>query len=101
MEERGDRLMIIDMGTHMLSGQVGSQNVLQVAVPGIEDRARTFPPLHGVLLLPGEPASLNRLHVRLPETACPHPPPLPLPLRPLRGSCSRSCCSDVDVGTCN
>ena len=47
-------MMIIDMGSHMLSGQVGSQNVLQVAVPGIEDRTRTFSPLHGVLLMPGE-----------------------------------------------
>lgn len=46
--------MIIDMGSHMLSGQVGSQNLLQVAVPGLEDRARSFPPLHGVLLMPGE-----------------------------------------------
>lgn len=46
--------MIIDMGSHMLSGQVGSQNLLQVAVPGLEDRARTFAPLHGVLLMPGE-----------------------------------------------
>ena len=61
-------MMIIDMGTHMLSGQVGSQNLLQVAVPGLEDRARTFPPLHGVLLMPGEPFSacttrqLDRYH---------------------------------------
>ena len=46
--------MIIDMGTHMLTGQVGSQNLLQVAVPGLEDRARTFPPLLGVLLMPGK-----------------------------------------------
>lgn len=54
-EQSGDGMMIIDMGTHMLSGQVGSQNLLQVAIPGLEDRARTFPPLHGVLLMPGEP----------------------------------------------
>lgn len=47
-------MMIIDMGSHMLSGQVGSQNVLQVAVPGLEDRTRTFSPLHGVLLMPGK-----------------------------------------------
>ena len=52
-----DRLMIIDMGSHMLSGQVGSQNLLQVAVPGLEDRARCFPPLHGVLLMPGKSSS--------------------------------------------
>ena len=45
--------MIIDMGTHMLSGHVGSQNLLQVAVPGLEDRCRTFGPLQGVLLMPG------------------------------------------------
>ena len=45
--------MIIDMGTHMLSGHVGSQNLLQVAVPGLEDRCRTFGPLQGVLLVPG------------------------------------------------
>lgn len=37
----------------MLTGQVGSQNLLQVAIPGLEDRARTFAPLHGVLLMPG------------------------------------------------
>ena len=58
MEQCGDRLMIIDMGSHMLSGQVGSQNVLQVAVPGLEDRARTFAPLHGVLLMPGKRESV-------------------------------------------
>ncbi|KAL0031937.1 hypothetical protein WJX79_006910 [Trebouxia sp. C0005] len=52
-EQSGDRLIIIDMGSHMLTGQVGSQNLLQVAVPGLEDRARTFSPLHGVLLMPG------------------------------------------------
>lgn len=60
MELCGDRLMIIDMGTHMLSGQVGSQNLLQVAIPGLEDRARTFTPLQGVLLMPGTlPTSLS------------------------------------------
>ena len=55
--QSGDRLIIIDMGSHMLTGQVGSQNLLQVAVPGLEDRARTFAPLQGVLLMPGGPAS--------------------------------------------
>ena len=53
-EQIGARMMIIAMGTHMLSGQLGSQNLLQVAIPGLEDRARTFPPLHGVLLMPGK-----------------------------------------------
>ena len=57
VEQSGDRLIIIDMGSHMLTGQIGSQNLLQVAVPGLEDRARTFAPLHGVLLMPGGPAS--------------------------------------------
>lgn len=57
--------MVIDMGSHMLSGQVGSQNLLQLAVPGLEDRARTFSPLHGVLLMPGE----SRLGTRLLELA--------------------------------
>lgn len=51
------------MGSHMLSGQVGSQNLLQVAVPGLEDRARTFSPLHGVLLMPGE----SPLETHLPQ----------------------------------
>ncbi len=57
VEQSGDRLVIIDMGPHMLAGQVGSQNLLQVAIPGLEDRARTFAPLHGVLLMPGTSAS--------------------------------------------
>jgi len=71
VEQSGDRLIIIDMGSHMLTGQVGSQNLLQVAVPGLEDRARTFAPLHGVLLMPGRPAFVcsfrGVLHERMDE----------------------------------
>lgn len=64
--------MIIDMGTHMLSGHVGSQNLLQVAVPGLEDRCRTFVPLQGVLLMPGAQLCLFVFLFVCPQYQCHH-----------------------------
>ena len=49
--------MCIDMGQYLLQDVVGSHLLVQVAIPGLEDRARCFPPLSGVGMTAGETLS--------------------------------------------
>lgn len=37
--------MIVHMGMHMLEGMSGIMQLYQIAIPGMEDRARILPPL--------------------------------------------------------
>ena len=46
-------LMVMDMGSHMLPGITGSHLVIQVLVPGLEERAREFPALSTMILKTG------------------------------------------------
>lgn len=48
---------IIDMGTHMLPRLPGLQLVVQLLVPGLEERARAFAPLISSQHTPGTPPS--------------------------------------------
>ena len=44
---------MLDMGMHMLRLLPGLHLVMQLLVPGLEERARTFPPLTSSLSTPG------------------------------------------------
>lgn len=46
-------LTILDMGQHMLPKVRGSHLIVQVLVPGLEERARTTAPLGSVAMSPG------------------------------------------------
>ena len=56
----GAGLVVIDMGTHILPKIPNAQLLVQVAVPGLEERARCLPPLRSKEMSPGRP----------PEGAC-------------------------------
>lgn len=45
--------MCIDMGTHLLQHIAGAQSLMQIAVPGLEERARWYPVLRSISLSPG------------------------------------------------
>ncbi|KAK9794009.1 hypothetical protein WJX73_008843 [Symbiochloris irregularis] len=38
-------VIVLSMGTHLLSGDPGPQQLMQIAIPGLEDRTRALPPL--------------------------------------------------------
>ena len=64
------------MGTHVLPKVPGAQLLVQIAVPGLEERARCMPPLRSRELTPGKcPAAQGALltHVGLLPAALPHP----------------------------
>lgn len=52
-EAAQDTVSIADMGTHMLRGLPGLHLVVQVLVPGLEERARILPPLTSSFNTPG------------------------------------------------
>ena len=49
----GDALTFIDMGTHLLHNVGGAQLLVQIAIPGLEERARWYPALRSIALSPG------------------------------------------------
>ena len=51
-------LTILDMGQHMLSRVPGSHLIIQILVPGLEERARATAPLASLALSPGGPRML-------------------------------------------
>ncbi|KAK9800253.1 hypothetical protein WJX73_007523 [Symbiochloris irregularis] len=71
---QSDSVRVIDMGTHLLSKLTGARLVVQLLVPGLEERARALPPLCSLHHTPG--------YFDAPSaTACPftHKPTSPLP----------------------
>ena len=48
---------ILDMGQHMLPKVPGSHLIIQVLVPGLEERARATAPLASVAMSPGKACS--------------------------------------------
>ena len=40
-------MLLIDMGHYLLTGVAGTHLVVQIAIPGLEERVRSFPPLQG------------------------------------------------------
>lgn len=66
---QSDSIRVIDMGTHLLSKLTGARLVVQLLVPGLEERARALPPLCSLHHSPGNPfapgqASLLCLRMR-------------------------------------
>ena len=55
MRQQGAGLIVIDMGSHILPKVPGAQLLIQIAVPGLEERARCLPPLRSKELTPGKP----------------------------------------------
>ena len=53
--------MLIDMGQFLFQDVPGSHLLIQVAVPGLEDRSRMFPPLKGICMSNGDRAFLPTL----------------------------------------
>ena len=49
----GAGLVVIDMGTHILPKIPNAQLLIQIAVPGLEERARCLPPLRCKEMSPG------------------------------------------------
>ena len=47
-------LTILDMGQHMLPKVRGAHLIVQVLVPGLEERAQAMPPLNSVAMSPGK-----------------------------------------------
>ena len=47
-------LTVLDMGQHMLPKVAGAHLIVQVLVPGLEERAHAMPPLSSVAMSPGE-----------------------------------------------
>lgn len=45
--------MVVDMGTHCLPGLPGAHALMQIAVPGLEERVRFSRPLCSIPLSPG------------------------------------------------
>ena len=54
--QQGAGVMVIDMGTHILPKVAGAQLLVQIGVPGLEERARCSPPLRSRELTPGKPS---------------------------------------------
>ena len=50
----GAGLVVIDMGTHILPKIPNAQLLIQIAVPGLEERARCLPPLRCKEMSPGK-----------------------------------------------
>lgn len=50
---------IVDMGCHMLQKLPGLQLIVQLLVPGLEERARALPPLNSQQHTPGQAPPLN------------------------------------------
>ena len=46
-------LTVLDMGQHMLPKVAGSHLIIQILVPGLEERARATAPLASVAMSPG------------------------------------------------
>ncbi len=52
--------MVVDMGLHLLTGLPEAQQLHQVLVPGLQERARRLPPLQSAQQLsPGEQADMS------------------------------------------
>lgn len=51
-------LTVLDMGQHMLPKVAGAHLIVQVLVPGLEERAHAMPPLSSVAMSPGEHCAL-------------------------------------------
>lgn len=65
--------MVMDMGSHMLPGVNGSHLVIQVLVPGLEERAREFPALSTMILKTGVGAfhiQSSKWHLELGTCMC-------------------------------
>lgn len=64
----GDGIMVIDMGTHVLPRIQGAHLLIQIAVPGLEERARFLPALRSIPVSPGMSRGLRpSLHWRPPH----------------------------------
>lgn len=50
---QSDSIRVIDMGTHLLSKLTGARLVVQLLIPGLEERARALPPLCSLHHTPG------------------------------------------------
>ena len=68
---QGKGIQVLDMGSHMLEG-LGSHALLQVLVPGLEDRAREFPPLPSIVFKTGAPCPRRPCRQRLPCSGTQH-----------------------------
>lgn len=54
--------MVMDMGLHAIPTLVEPQQIIQVLIPGVEERARHLPPLtSSSRLMPGETTEITRL----------------------------------------
>ena len=49
----GEGIMVVDMGTHVLSQVQGAHSLIQIAVPGLEERIRFLPALRSIQMSPG------------------------------------------------
>ena len=52
--KRRETICVVDMGLHLLPLMTGARLVLQMLVPGLEDRARALPPLRSLRHTPGK-----------------------------------------------
>ena len=52
-DRQGAGIMVIDMGTHVLQKAPGSHLLVQVAVPGLEERTRSTVQASSAMLQPG------------------------------------------------
>lgn len=53
-----DTVLILDMGVHMLPKLKGAQLIVQLLVPGLEERARALPALPSLHHTAGLPAGM-------------------------------------------
>ena len=62
---QADMACIMDMGTFLLPKVVGQRLVVQLVVPGLEERARAFPALGGCHHTPGALPLCHDPHMHL------------------------------------
>lgn len=63
--------MVIDQGQHVLPKLAGSHVLVQVGIPGLEERARSVSPSTALVLSPGAP--LTSLGCSLVHCSAPRP----------------------------
>ncbi|KAK9791857.1 hypothetical protein WJX73_005571 [Symbiochloris irregularis] len=77
----GEGIMVVDMGTHCLPGLPGAHALMQIAVPGLEERVRFSRPLCSIPLSPGYLDAPGAFDSPLCSTAgCPRRPLQPVTL---------------------
>ncbi|MCJ1427723.1 hypothetical protein MMC29_005628 [Sticta canariensis] len=67
-----DTMLVLDMGVHMLPKLKGAQLIVQLLVPGLEERARAFPALPSLHHTAGQHGSESSCNSRCPVAACHH-----------------------------